>query len=516
MPAQGAIYIRDISGHTAQVDSSGSLQVTVTAGLTAGTGVSGQPVNVTSGLVALASGAWLASGIVVNISGQSVTTSVSVGALSVSGNVVYTTSGFNLVQMQSGFNAVTVSGFGAMSGVAVSTSGNVHTISSGAISVVSGSVTVNSGAIQLLSGAQVVGGVGVVSGAISITSGAVSVTSGSITINSGTVAVSGLFGGFSGAQKFLSGASAVSGAIPVIPFLYDYSGAQWAPFTTTISGSTGLEVYVSSGIITTSVASGAVSVSSGAISIVSGSVTVNSGTITASVSSGAVSITSGAISIVSGSITVNSGTITLGSGAGAVMSGIAVFQASGAICLISGQTIAQSSGAWMASGIVPNISGQAVSMSGNALLVNQGAPTMASGFGFSGGVVTVNAIYDLSGQNWIPTVSLASGVGAPQGIGITPATKVRIGMSGVAIQSGIPSLSGGVALQSGDLYVLTLRNLSGNAEMYVGGSGAYPYSGVGFPIGGGDAVTLSVSNANLVSVFAVLSVQRIGWIGSQI
>ena len=143
-----------------------------------------------------------------------------------------------------------------------------------------------------------------------------------------------------------------------------------------------------------------------------------------------------------------------------------------------------------------------------------GAPTLASGFGFSGGVVVTPAMYDFSGQNWVPLSSVTSGSDSSLTVASQTATKIRIGLSGTAVQSGLPSNSGGTSLQSGDLYVLTLRNLSGNNTVYVGGSGAFPFSGFGFPLGGGDGVTLSITNANLVYIFPATSGQFVQWIGS--
>lgn len=508
MPSLGSIYIRDVSGHSALIDSSGSLQVNVLGGLTAGAGVSGQSVYVASGFISLNSGMWLASGLVVNISGQNVTTTVNT-TTNVSGQQVYLGSGSNFVTLSGA--VVSVSGNAIASGVFLASGMQV----AGTIGVLSGEVHIMSGIVGVASGIVNVasGIVGVASGTVNVISGNVAVLSGSITINSGQVAVSGLFAGFSGAQTFLSGAGAVSGAIPVIPFVYDFSGKQWAPLVTAISGSTLPSVWVASGVVTASIASGNVSVASGAISVVSGSVTVNSGTITASVSSGAVSITSGAISVVSGEVHVMSGSVALLAGAATI--GTVTIGSQPITVSWSAQTVSVASGAWLASGIVTNISGQPVNISGALVQPSLGNPTMTSGFGFSGAIGVILANYDFSGQAWVPLNTISSGAGAGLEVGLQAATKIRIGTSGTAIQSGVPSLSGGVALQSGDLYVITLRNLSGNNEMYVGGSGAYPFSGVGFPLGGGDAVTLSVTNANLVSVFAVTSGQRIGWIGSQ-
>lgn len=198
---------------------------------------------------------------------------------------------------------------------------------------------------------------------------------------------------------------------------------------------------------------------------------------------------------------------------------------------ISGQAVFLGSGSFIPiSGLFVQVSGQAVFLgSGSAIplsgLTNKpvlGAPTMASGYGFSGGIATTIAVYDFSGQNWVPLSVIQSGATAPLGVGFESGTnqvqqtipaKIQIGFSGTAIQSGVPSLSGGTALQSSACLSVILRNSSGNDTMYVGGSPAgLPFSGRGFQLGGGDSVTLPTTNANNISVFAATSGQFVNWI----
>lgn len=502
MPSLGAVYIRDISGNSALIDSSGSLRVNVIGGLTAGAGVSGNSVNVTSGLVAITSGAWLASGIVVNISGQNVTTTVNT-TTNISGQQVYLGSGSNFVSLSgalvsiSGAFITSVSGnavnfaSGAqlnLSGVAVfisggvSTSGSAVTVSGQAVSVSGNYVNIASGSIagfsgtaigvsgqtlSIASGVYIASGISVIASVSvstqSIQSGNIAVLSGSITVNSGTVAVSGLY---QGGLALESGIGGISGAIPAAIMAYDLSGAKWNPISTSNSGINVLNVFL---------ASGSASLFSGL------NVTVNSG----------------GLALVSGDISVLSGLITLGSGGNTVGTFIAA------------------SGVIVASGIMPNISGQAVSVSGNVIQPMLGAPPMTSGFGFSGAIGAVVGMYDFSGQKWIPMSSNISGQDGALTVAQTAATQIRIGFSGTAVQSGLPNLSGGTALQSGDLYIITVRNVSGNSDMYIGGSGSKPFSGFGFVLCGGDAVTMSITNANLVYVYPTVSGQFVKWIGSQ-
>lgn len=473
MPSLGSIYIRDISGHAALIDSSGNLQVNVAAGnlnLGAVT-VSGNAVAISGQLISFASGA------TANLSGLNVITSVST-TTNISGQQVY---------LGSGSNFVTLSGASvSVSGSAVTTSISGNAIASGVfiasgLNVIAQSA-VTSGEIHIISGIVGVasGIVSVMSGNVAVLSGAISLVSGEVHVVSGQVSVSGLFGGFSGAQTFLSGGAAVSGAIPVIPMMYDILGKQWTPFSTNISGSTVLSVWQASGLV--SISSGAISVTSGAISVLSGEVHVMSGSVVLGAGTsmiGSVSVASGATSVISGEIHVISGGITVLSGGATIGTVTIGSQPISVTTSISGNAIA--------SGIVPNISGQAVSVSGNTVITS-----------ISGNAVSISGnILNISG--------------------VTPnaATQIRIGLSGTAVQSGIPNTSGGTALQSGDLYVITVRNVSGNNDMYVGGSGARPFSGFGFVLCGGDAVTMSITNANLVYVFATTSGQFIKWIGSQ-
>lgn len=519
------VYIANASGYVANVDGSGNLAVNasvtvppVTTNISGqavflGSGsfaplsglfvnISGQGVtasvttNISGQAVFLGSGSFVPlSGLFVQISGQAVQATanisgqnvvVSSGAISVvsgevhvmsgaistsvSGNVVYTTSGQNLVQIASGFNQVTVSGSittsvsgqnvvissGAISVVSgevhvisgsvvvsntvgvtlagttvsgsVQVSGTVSTsisgqnvvISSGAISVVSGEIHVMSGAISAtVSGGVTVSGsvqvsgtvitsvsgnyVNIVSGsiagfsgiAVSVSgntvnatltatglqvsgavgvSGSVSVMSGSITINSGQVAISGIFAGLSGGAGFQSGAGAVSGAIPVIPFAWDFSGGNWSPLTIAASGNAQpLHVTISGDSVNAAFTatglqvSGAVAVS-GAVSLQSGEVHVISGSITTSVSGQNVVVSSGAISVVSGSVTVNSGAVVLMSGTpfawtqGTICSGGGGMNFSGAGPIPAAMMVYDYSGqVWMpaqgisASGYNPNI-----------------------------------------------------------------------------------------------------------------------------------------------------------------
>ena len=225
-----------LAPETTQPELSG-LGVTVQYGVFLASGLSVFVSGVTS---VNASGAWLASGIIPNISGQAVSISGDVVSISgvypphggaggamvqsgayygsgmfgpvgllgidLSGSlwnpIAVTTSGTNILQVGGTLSqtsgAYLASGLSFIGGVTVS--GGV-TIS-GLVGVSGGGLTISGGVTT--SGGHTVSGMVGVSGNVAILSGAISVVSGSITINSGIVAVSGMFAGFSGG-KFLSG-----------------------------------------------------------------------------------------------------------------------------------------------------------------------------------------------------------------------------------------------------------------------------------------------------------------------
>lgn len=465
--------------------------------------MSGNSVNVTSGLVAVTSGVYLASGIVVNISGQNVTANVSVTA-NISGQQVYLGSGSNFVSFSG--QPVWISGLATTaSGLAVSTSGASVVVSSGAISVISGEIHVISGSITVGSGigAQMSGV------AVSMSGNAISAISGAVSIMSGTVSVSGFY---QAGLVFESGVGKISGAVPTVLLAFDYAASTWNPLSISVSG--GNILNVAANVTSTALQSGEIHIISGSVTLGSGANLVMSGLAVASglwLASGINVVTTvSTAAITSGEIHVMSGSVTIGSGASAVLSGVSVTLASNVVT-VSGNAVVAS-----ISGNVISISGDVLNMSGSSVVPSLGAPTMASGFGFSGGIGVVPAMWDFSGANWVPLSSVTSGNNSALTVAQETATKIRIGLSGTAVQSGIPNTSGGTALQSGDLYVITVRNVSGNNDMYIGGSGALPYSGFGFVLCGGDAITMSITNANLVYVYATVSGQFVKWLGSQL
>lgn len=193
-------------------------------------------------------------------------------------------------------------------------------------------------------------------------------------------------------------------------------------------------------------------------------------------------------------------------------------QISGQVVQISGQTVVAS--------VTTNISGQVVYLvSGNNAVQISGQTVVAS--------VTTNisgqVVYLASGQNSI----IGSVSGNMVSISGQPVT-----VSGDIIQPQIPTqirtedsllitgASGGIALLSGEVLRLTVRNIGvSGTVMFVGSSGdppwvasgqSYPaFSGKGFWLRDGDGVTIHTTNMALVKVVAHTSGQRVSYLGEQ-
>ena len=80
----------------------------------------------------------------------------------------------------------------------------------------------------------------------------------------------------------------------------------------------------------------------------------------------------------------------------------------------------------------------------------------------------------------------------------------------------INNVSGGTILASGDINAMTLVNLSGNDNVFVGFASAdeMPRSGVGILVPGGAAVNLGIDNFNKVRVFAQTSGEVVSYFGT--
>lgn len=143
------------------------------------------------------------------------------------------------------------------------------------------------------------------------------------------------------------------------------------------------------------------------------------------------------------------------------------------------------------SGLALNISGSSVNVSGNVVNISGQSVLLYSGS---------NLVQIASGYN---QVQLLSGVNQVQLI--SGFNQVYIGGSGIFSISGCGSAaSGGVVLAScGPIVSATLRNLSGNGPMMIGGisTGSYPAAGIGMELFQTETITLRVTNTNQISVF---------------
>lgn len=143
--------------------------------------------------------------------------------------------------------------------------------------------------------------------------------------------------------------------------------------------------------------------------------------------------------------------------------------------------------------VVANISGMTVTLSANSI---SGSTVSLSPNSISGQTVVLSTPVSVSGN-----VIQISGQNTKEfGSSIIPGTQT------VGIGSG-------TALPSNACFSVTVRSLSGNTPMYVGGAGTLANSGVGMILYSTDSVTLKVNNTNQVSIFATNSGNQYTWIG---
>lgn len=322
------------------------------------------------------------------------------------------------------------------------------------------------------------GFVAVHSGLIGVTSGRVDVLSGEIHILSGLIAVE------SGEVHVVSGLVGVeSGEIHVISGKIDVESGTIAA---TVSGIVGVSGAVQ-------VLSGELAVSSGEVHILSGNVVVESGTIDAAVLSGEVHILSGLVGVESGEIHIISGKIDVESGTiAATVSGIV--GVSGVVQVLSGELAVSSGIVGVASGEVHIVSG-IIQIESGVITIESGLHVWISGQHFfqeSGAYVIISGQAVRSME--IPTQHVI--------ISGSPMT--------------VTNASGGLALPGHEIDSVTVKNQSGNAIMWLGGTevGEMPYVGYGFCLAGSEAITLDVENMNDVKVCsAVNSSEEICFIG---
>lgn len=491
------------SGQTVIAKISGE---TVVASVT--TNISGQTVYLVSGQNAVQNSGQT---IIAKISGETVVANV---VTNISGQTVYLASGQNAVQMSG--QLVAVSGIvGAnVSGNAVRTSGEMSRPQffdpSGAQWL--DPWTSASGVHRLLvaiSGETVVASV-----TTNISGQTVYLASGQndVQISGQLVAVSGVVG------------ANVSGNTIRNQF-FDPSGATWLDAWMSASGVHRLLVAISGetvvASVTTNISGQTVYLASGNNDVqISGQLVAVSGLIGTSVSGNMVSIsgqvvTASGISVVitdlTNSATVNtnySDSMSTTDNPLVVRAGLAGYdqvtdQFKRVRVTASGEGM---SGilhrlAVAVSGDPVSISGQPVSISGNMVSVS-GQPVSVSG----------NAVA-ISGQ----FVNISGEI-------IQPRIPVQIRTRDTLLITGG---SGGVALLSGDVLRVTVRNIGvSGTVMYVGGSGDYPWvasgqanfpfqSGRGFWLRDGDGITIHTSNMAFVRVVSHTSGEHVSYLGEQ-
>lgn len=444
--------------------------------------ISGQAVSI-SGNVVVASVTTNISGQVVylvsgnnavQISGQTVVTSVSGIALNISGNTVYLTSGQNQVQLY----AYDPSGDALRPLIVNASGGNILRVDAGAIQV---SANVSGNVVYLTSGQN----------PVQISGEAVRI-SGQLVAVSGTVAAS-----VSGNMVSISGQPvSVSGNVVV------------ASVTTNISGQV---VYLVSGQNPVQMSGQAIRIGDATIAEFANVLdTVND-----SVTPGLNSV--GAAAIMLGyNQTDDVLTRVRVTSSGQGISGVEhrlIVAFSGDPVSVSGNMVSVSGQAVSVSGNMVSVSGQAVSVSGN-IVNTSGQVSIISGqpVSVSGNMISISGQpAKVSGE----TVSI-SGI-------IEPRIPVQIRTRDTLLITGA---SGGIALLSGDVLRVTVRNIGvSGTVMYVGGSGDYPwvasgqnypmFSGRGLWLRDGDGITVHTSNMAFVRVVAHTSGQYVSYLGEQ-
>jgi len=183
-------------------------------------------------------------------------------------------------------------------------------------------------------------------------------------------------------------------------------------------------------------------------------------------------------------------------------SGMGVQVQSGVGVLISGQHVYVESGVFLASGvwIAGGGSGQHVWISGQHVFVESGVQ-IVGGVQVSG-AVQISGCVSISGN----TVSISGNIIiVASGVEEACYSEIRTGSV-----MPVPVASGGWSLCpiswsglwcSGRTNHINIKSLSGNQDIWLGGSGCKPYSGYGFVVAGGEEKSLDV--CNLCNVYAV-------------
>jgi hypothetical protein len=136
-------------------------------------------------------------------------------------------------------------------------------------------------------------------------------------------------------------------------------------------------------------------------------------------------------------------------------------------------------------------------------------------------VASSGLIVEISGQH----VFVESGVYLASGVHTVPNSGqvIDVGCAEIIRTADLvtfPANSGGESICvsgqwcSGNVHSVIIKSLSGNKDIFVGGSGCKPYSGHGFALAMQEAVTVDVCNPCIVYGYATHSGDRITWMGT--
>jgi len=180
-----------------------------------------------------------------------------------------------------------------------------------------------------------------------------------------------------------------------------------------------------------------------------------------------------------------------------------VVKVSGEVVKVSGEQIVVASGAYLASGlyvvtaVTTNISGQPVFVHSGEIHVVSGAINVVSG----------QVIAKISGEFIVVTSGVIVSKVSGEVVDIKVPTSVTSG--GLFV---VTAASGGAILTSGPCISATIKAMSVNSgDIYI--SGNPMQSGQGFVLEKGEAINLDVDNFGRVSLLAMISGDRVTYVG---
>ena len=191
-----------------------------------------------------------------------------------------------------------------------------------------------------------------------------------------------------------------------------------------------------------------------------------------------------------------------------VTADVEIIASSGLYVNISGQHVYVESGVYLASGMYVVTAGASgtYQASGVGVQIQSGIHIEQVDVLYSGNVdATVSSgVFGTAALHCSDTIVTADLV------------KVIGGSSGTYLAAS----SGGVSICvsgywcSGPVHTVTVKNMDGNEDMFLGGVDCKPFSGRGFIIGGNEEHTFDVCNPCDIYACAVISGEMITWIGT--